>query len=117
MVPAKTHGLAVGLGGMFFGRTARRWLKSRTAMPVNSMVALSGSAATLIVARAGVLPNSKCLSIRMIHCFIAHGIKHERIHEHHVAIVEPSAFNTSSHSVERSFGSGFARPVPRQSER
>jgi hypothetical protein len=32
------------------------------ATPVNSMRALSGSAATLIVARAGVLPNSKCLA-------------------------------------------------------
>ena len=32
--PAKTQGLAVGLGGMFFGRTARRWLRSRTATPV-----------------------------------------------------------------------------------
>ena len=32
--PAKTHGLAVGLGGIFFGRMERRWLRSRTATPV-----------------------------------------------------------------------------------
>ncbi len=32
--PAKTHGLAVGLGGMFLGRTARRSFRSRTATPV-----------------------------------------------------------------------------------
>src|ERR1039458_5642870 len=30
--PAKTHGLAVGLGGIFFGRTARRRLRSLTAI-------------------------------------------------------------------------------------
>jgi hypothetical protein len=32
--PAKTQGLAVGLGGMFFGLIEWRWLMSRTAMPV-----------------------------------------------------------------------------------
>src|SRR5215831_7224702 len=57
--PAKTHGLAVALGAMFFGRTARRWARSRTATPVNATAAPPGSAATWIVARAGVLPNSK----------------------------------------------------------
>src|SRR3984893_2182471 len=57
--PAKTHGLAVGLGGIFFGRTARRWLRSRTATPVYAMCAPSGRLDTLIVARPGVFPNSK----------------------------------------------------------
>src|SRR5215467_8065476 len=57
--PAKTHGLAVGLGSMFFGRTARRLARSATATPVNSMLAPLGSPLTWIVARAGVLPNSK----------------------------------------------------------
>src|SRR5882762_5272733 len=57
--PAKTQGLAVGLGGMFLGRTARLWLRSRTATPVYAMRAPSGRLDTSIVARAGVLPNSK----------------------------------------------------------
>jgi len=35
--PANTHGLAVGLGGMFLGRTAFRAWISRTATPVYSM--------------------------------------------------------------------------------
>src|SRR6516162_773635 len=56
--PAKTHGLAVGLGGMFFGRIARLRLRSRTATPVNAMCAPSGRLDTSIVARAGVFPNS-----------------------------------------------------------
>src|SRR5581483_2138065 len=57
--PAKTQGLAVGLGGMFFGRTACRCFRSRTATPVYSMWAPPGRLETSIVARAGVLPNSK----------------------------------------------------------
>src|SRR5262249_61752712 len=60
--PAKTHGLAVGLGSMFFGRTARLFARSATATPVNSMLAPLGSPLTWIVARAGVLPNSKRLA-------------------------------------------------------
>jgi hypothetical protein len=57
--PAKTQGLAVGLGGMFLGRTARRCFRSRTATPVYSICAPLGRLETSIVARAGVLPNSK----------------------------------------------------------
>src|SRR5260221_3944676 len=57
--PANTQGLAVGLGGMFLGRIACRRLRSRTATPVYSICALCGRALTSIVARAGVLPNSK----------------------------------------------------------
>src|SRR5215472_5103309 len=57
--PAKTHGLAVALGSMFFGRTARLLVGSATATPVNSMLAPLGSPLTWMVARAGVLPNSK----------------------------------------------------------
>src|SRR5258707_14912229 len=57
--PANTHGLAVGLGNMFLGRIACRRLRSRTATPVYSICALCGRALTSIVARAGVLPNSK----------------------------------------------------------
>ena len=56
--PANTHGLAVGLGGMFFGRIAFRFERSRTATPVYTMLP-AGSADTEIVARAGVFPNSK----------------------------------------------------------
>ena len=44
--PANTHGLAVGLGSMFFGRTAWRFDRSRTATPVNSMFAPLGKPAT-----------------------------------------------------------------------
>src|SRR5690349_21495960 len=58
VLPAKTHGLAVGLGSIFFGRTARRRARSVTATPVNSMFAPLGNPATWMVARAGVLPNS-----------------------------------------------------------
>src|ERR1700722_14083425 len=57
--PAKMHGLAVGLGGILRGRIARRRLRSRTATPVYSMFACIGKAVTWMVARAGVLPNSK----------------------------------------------------------
>src|SRR6267378_2629124 len=57
--PDKTHGLAVGLGGIFFGRIARRWLRSRTATPVYAICTPSGRADTSMVARAGVFPNSK----------------------------------------------------------
>src|SRR5436309_15997458 len=60
--PAKTQGLAVGLGAIFFGRTARRLARSTTATPVNSILAPLGNPATWIVARAGVLPNSKRLA-------------------------------------------------------
>src|SRR5882724_2569018 len=56
---ARTQGLAVALGGMFLGRTAWRFDRSRTATPVNMMDALPGRLATLMVARAGVFPNSK----------------------------------------------------------
>ena len=59
--PANTHGLAVGLGAMFFGRTAFRFERSRTATPVYTMCP-SGSADTEMVARAGVLPNSNRLA-------------------------------------------------------
>src|SRR5262249_41451527 len=58
-LPANTHGLAVGLGGMFLGRTALRCRKSRTATPVYSIWAPPGRLETSIVALAGVLPNSK----------------------------------------------------------
>src|SRR5690349_13482418 len=57
--PAKTHGLAVALGSIFLGRTARLVARSATATPVNSMLAPLGSPLTWIVARAGVSPNSK----------------------------------------------------------
>src|SRR5215467_15097060 len=60
--PAKTQGLAVGLGSMFFGRTARLLERSATATPVNSILAPFGNPLTWIVARAGVLPNSKRLA-------------------------------------------------------
>src|ERR1700739_1606724 len=57
--PANTHGLAVGLGGMFLGRTAALFLRSLTATPVYSIWAPPGRLDTSMVARAGVLPNSK----------------------------------------------------------
>src|SRR5207248_1704796 len=59
---ANTQGLAVALGGMFFGRTARLFERSRNATPVNSMLAPPGRLFTWMVARAGVLPNSKCFA-------------------------------------------------------
>jgi hypothetical protein len=62
--PAKTHGLAVGLGGIFFGRTAFLSLMSRTATPVYSMWAPAGRLETWMVARAGVFPNSNRLAYR-----------------------------------------------------
>src|SRR5271165_1338054 len=66
--PAKTHGLAVGLGGIFFGRMDFRLVRSRTATPVKAMCAPSGRLETSMVARAGVFPNSK----RFAYCsFIA----------------------------------------------
>src|SRR5437879_13657651 len=51
--PAKTHGLAVGLGGMFFGRIARRWFRSRTATPVYPICTPSGRLDTSMVAQIG----------------------------------------------------------------
>src|SRR5215831_4847431 len=81
--PAKTHGLAVGLGSMFFGRTARLLARSVTATPVNSMLAPFGSPLTWIVARAGVLPNSKRLAYT-IHYACRYFRGEVRIHEHHV---------------------------------
>src|SRR5262249_59287597 len=57
--PANTHGLAVALGSMFFGRTERRLPRSAIATPLNSILAPPGNLLTWIVARAGVLPNSK----------------------------------------------------------
>src|ERR1017187_7944696 len=68
--PANTHGLAVGLGGMFFGRTARRRLRSLTATPVYSIWAPSGRLETSMVARAGVFPNSKRLAYRLFITFM-----------------------------------------------
>src|SRR5258707_4077572 len=65
--PANTHGLAVGLGNMFLGRIACRRLRSRTATPVYSICALCGRALTSIVARAGVLPNSKRRGVLVFH--------------------------------------------------
>ena len=56
--PAETQELTVGLGAMFFGLTARRFARSITATPVNSMLVPPGRLATWMVARAGVLPNS-----------------------------------------------------------
>ena len=44
------------------GEVARRFERSITATPVNSMFAPLGNPATLIVARAGVLPNSNCVA-------------------------------------------------------
>src|ERR1700730_17218902 len=57
--PAKTHGLAVGLGCIFFGRIARRSVRSRTATHVYAICMPPGRADTSMVARAGVFPNSK----------------------------------------------------------
>src|SRR5947207_15904122 len=57
--PAKTQGLAVGLGRIFFGRIARLWLRSRTATLVYAIWTPSGRADTLMLARAGVFPNSR----------------------------------------------------------
>jgi hypothetical protein len=54
---------------MFFGLTARRCPRSRTATPVYSIEAL-GEALTQIVARAGVPPNSK----RLVALFASGGI-------------------------------------------
>ena len=62
MSSANTQGLAVALGLMFFGLTARRVDRSATATPVNSIELPPGRLVTRIVARAGVLPNSKCFA-------------------------------------------------------
>ena len=59
---AKTQGLAVALGLMFFGLTAARFERSAIATPVNAIVFPAGRLATRMVARAGVLPNSKCFA-------------------------------------------------------
>ncbi len=60
--PPHTQGLAVGLGPMFLGRTASRLARSITATPVNSMLAPYARWFTAMVARAGVLPYSKCFA-------------------------------------------------------
>src|SRR3954465_14131803 len=75
--PAKTHGLAVGLGAIFLGRTARRCFRSRTATPVYSICTPPGRLDTSIVARAGVFPNSKrCAYCWFITCVGIFAVKY-----------------------------------------
>src|ERR1700676_4876682 len=85
--PAKTQGLAVALGRMFFGRTARRWLRSFTATPVNSICAASGRLETSMVALAGVFPNSKRLAYSLF--MTSRNLRSEvGVHKHRVLSVE-----------------------------
>jgi hypothetical protein len=85
---------------MFFGLTASRLERSVTATPVNSIVFPPGRLVTRIVARAGVLPNSKCLRVDVVH-LARRLVRHVRVDEHDVTEVQAGGGQRLFHVVER----------------
>src|ERR1700688_4039944 len=98
--PAKTQGLAVGLGGIFFGRMERRRLKSRTATPVYSFCALPGGAGPSMGARGGV-PEFESPSILFVHPLHGNFLGEIRIHENHITEFQSGGFHYRFESLQR----------------
>src|SRR6266567_3944796 len=99
--PAKTQGLALALGRMFFGRTARRWLRSFTATPVNSICAPSGRLETSMVALAGCVPKLKAAGIQLVHDPLRNLRGEVGVYENHMAQLEARSFHHRLYPVKR----------------